>query len=249
MSNTNQILRTALDIGEGMLINGAEIGRVEDSVERILRAYGARRADVFSITNCIIANVDWGDEGSIAQTRRIRLTGSNMHKLSALNALSRDICLTTPEICDVEVSLREIDALPVYSNVMQCIIYALVAGSFSLFFGGSYWDAIAAAVIGIGIKQLMNALWRLSMNRILSGAMCSMAGGIATVLALRLGIPANFDKVAIGVIMLLIPGVLLTNALRDMLSGDTLSGVMRLVDAMLIAISVALGFALAGGLL
>ena len=50
------------------------------------------------------------------------------------------------------------------------------------------------------------------------------------------------DLVMIGDIMLLIPGVAMTNATRDMLSGDTISGVMRFVESLLWAVALALGF-------
>ena len=52
----------------------------------------------------------------------------------------------------------------------------------------------------------------------------------------------------VGVIMLLVPGVAFTNAVKDIFIGDTISGVMRLTEAVLWAAALALGFALAGSL-
>ena len=72
---------------------------------------------------------------------------------------------------------------------------------------------------------------------------------VLTVLALRMGLGDSFDKIAIGVIMLLIPGILLTNSLRDMIGGDTVSGIMRLCNALLGSVAIAIGFALAGGMI
>ena len=49
------------------------------------------------------------------------------------------------------------------------------------------------------------------------------------------------DKVLIGIIMLLIPGIMLTNSIRDILLGDIISGSLRLVEAILMAATLALG--------
>ncbi len=49
------------------------------------------------------------------------------------------------------------------------------------------------------------------------------------------------DKVLIGIIMLLIPGIMLTNSIRDILLGDIIPGSLRLVEAILMAATLALG--------
>ena len=93
----------------------------------------------------------------------------------------------------------------------------------------------------------MDKLGHVGLNPVLASALYAFAGGAVAVLALSLGLGDSFDKIAIGDIMLLIPGAALTNALRDLLSGDTISGLTRLVQAVLAAIAVATGFALARG--
>ena len=127
------------------------------------------------------------------------------------------------------------------------LTYALVAAAFSLFFGGSFADALASALTALALKALMDSLGPVGLNPVLASALYAFAGGAVAVLALSLGLGDSFDKIAIGDIMLLIPGAALTNALRDLLSGDTISGLTRLVQAVLAAIAVATGFALARG--
>lgn len=58
-------------------------------------------------------------------------------------------------------------------------------------------------------------------------------------------LPIHEDKVMIGDIMLLIPGLALTNAVKDMFVGDTITGSLRLVESVLWAAGIACGFALA----
>ena len=55
----------------------------------------------------------------------------------------------------------------------------------------------------------------------------------------------NADKTIIGVIMLLIPGMAITNAVRDTLIGDTISGVTKLADCLVWAAALAAGIMIA----
>lgn len=54
--------------------------------------------------------------------------------------------------------------------------------------------------------------------------------------------PGHYDKIIIGNIMLLIPGLAFCNGLRDLIVGDTISGGLSLCNALLCALAIALGF-------
>lgn len=248
--NAEMLLDCALDIGEQMLRSGAEISRIEDTIERICRAYGAVRIDVFTITSCIIATLKLTEDSRpTSQTRRVRTTTNDMDKLERLNALSRDICATLPDCTEIRRRFREICIDRTYPVWGQYLNYALVASTFSVFFGGSVADALVSAVIGMMLKYLTSVCTRYGMNTFFNNVLCSIAGGCIAVLAVMSGLGHSFDKIAIGDIMLLIPGALLTNSLRDLIGGDTVSGIMRLFNAIMGAVGIALGFAVAGGIL
>ena len=84
-----QLLTDALDVGEGLLTRGAEVGRVEDTITRILKSGGADRVDVFTITTSIVVTCRFGDQ-TLTQTRRVREAVYNMTALTELNSLSRE---------------------------------------------------------------------------------------------------------------------------------------------------------------
>ncbi len=249
MSDTDFVLEYALDIGEQMVICGAEISRVEDTIERICRAYGAERIDVFSITSCIIATLKMADQPPITQTRRIRSSNTDFTKLEKLNALSRRICESTPDKAELKRELKRASMSEPFSLFGQYMGFALVTSSSSVFFGGSWADGGVAFVIGLLLKLFTRICKRYQLNGILSDFICAFAGGFVAMLALHMGLGNSFDKIAIGNIMPLIPGILFTNSLRDMISGDTVSGLLRLCNALLGSVAVAMGFALAGGML
>lgn len=243
------LLDCALDIGEQMVICGAEISRVEDTIERICRAYGAVRVDVFTITSCIMATVKMADGRPVSQTRRIRMSSNDLTKLDKLNALSRRICRELPDSDELRREFKRVSSSEPFPIGWQYVNFALVSSSFSVFFGGSWQDALVSGVIGVILKWLTMMCARHDINNLLSNVVCSLVGGCIAALSLHFGLGDSFDKIAIGNIMLLIPGILLTNSLRDMIGGDTVSGILRLCNALLGSVAIAIGFALAGGLI
>lgn len=246
----NEYLYRVLDIGQYMLQSGGEVSRVEDSIRRLCIAFGAERADVFTITSSIVVTIYAGRFGAVTQTRRITAGASyDLHRLEQLNQLSRRICAEHLSLEETEAALREIRDTPQYGFGVQLMTYALISSSFSLFFGGSWLDAAASGVIGVALKCLDRVIRKADANAFLSALLCSLLGGLLAGLAVRLHLGDNVDMISIGNIMLLIPGIALTNSLRDMFSGNTISGLMRFIEAILLALTIAFGFALVAGLM
>lgn len=247
--NTAKLLRVALDIGEKMLISGAEIGRVEDSVKRILMTYDMRRADVFTITSSIVATVTDSEENTITQTRRISKYSTDLDKLHSLNALSRKICAEKPELSQIQKELSEIDGRKVYPFAVQCAAFALIAGAFTIFFGGNFIDAVAAAVIGAVLKVVVYIADKSAVNMVFANVVSSFILCSLAFLCVFIGFGEHVDMIIIGNIMLLIPGIGLTNSIRDIVSGDIMAGMLRFCESVIIAVAIAAGYILSALLL
>jgi len=242
---TQELITFVLDIGEQMLISGAEVNRVEDSITRMCSAYGAKCVNVLTITSSILVTVKMDDGEMYTQTRRIRSYLTNLNKLDKLNDLSRYICDHKPDLEEIERRIEIINEVGVYSPKQQYGIYALVASSFTVFFGGDISDAIVSALIGMLLKLMMEFIRKIDKNTVITNVFCSFIVGLVTILSVSLGFGTNVDHIIIGNIMLLIPGLALTNAIKDIISGDTISGLLRLNEAFVIAVSIASGFSLA----
>lgn len=237
------ILTCALDLGERMLTRGAEVGRVEDTISRILYSGGACRVDVMSITASIIVTADFGS-GAVTQIRRITGSGYDLTALTRLNDLSRHICSGECPLEAVEEKLREIDGAKAYSRRTIVLFYGFVSFAFSLFFGGSLLDAALSAVVGMVIREMLWLFSRLQVPGLATSLLCAIAGGMLAHGLGWAGIPCSPDKIAIGNIMLLVPGIGLTNSIRDMFTGDTISGLLRFSECLLTALALAFGFAI-----
>lgn len=240
-----QLLDCILDLGQLLLDCGAEISRVEDTLSRIGRAYGASETDVFVITSIISITMGFPGHETVTETRRISHDGgTDFIRLERLNSLSRAVCAEPVEI----PALRErIDAVaagkkPVWVQLAGSV---LAAGSFAVFFGGSLPDGLVAAVFGALICLMQMRLERTEINTVARNLLVSFLVGVAVGL-LTAAIPAlHMDKILIGDIMLLIPGLAMTNAVRNVLLGNTISGMVRLADTLLWAGAIAGGFMVA----
>ena len=241
-----QLVSGALDLGEELLISGAEIARVEDTIKRVCMAYGAESVDVFSITSSVILTADFGERGSITQTRRISGIKFNLSGMEALNDLSRRACSTRMEPALLKSELNQIGRLPKYTYGQNCGIWALIASSFCVFFGGNFYDAFLSGFIAMILFIVQNFLTRLRVNGYFSTVLCSLLGGFLSNLAFviyRGDLIIHPSMINIGIIMLLIPGIALTNSIRDMFSGDTISGLLRFIEALVLSVAIAWGFA------
>lgn len=247
-----EILETAMDLGEQMLLCGAEVARVEDSIMRVCQAYEADRADVFSITSSLYVTLR-KDGQTLTQTRRVPDYAVNLHRLDLLNNLSREICRQKPDRSYVEQELARIVAEPLWKFPVICVSSAVIAAAFVILFEGTLADAAVTGVLGVLLRLCLYGLQRLHANMIFTNVVASFFIGAVAMLAVRWGIGQQLDKIIIGNIMLLIPGLLLVNAVRDLVARDIMTGMLRLCEAIVLSAAIAIGFWVAallmGGLL
>ena len=138
----------AMDVGEQMLLSGAEIYRVEDAVHRMCEAFGAKRVDVFIITSSMIVTVHDEKGESFTQTRRITASKMNMEKLHRLNHLSRAICRGKLSDEEIEEKLQDAASCGAYPLWLEFFACAAIAGAFTLFFGGGFGEAGVSFLVG-----------------------------------------------------------------------------------------------------
>lgn len=235
----------AMELGEHILRCGGEISRVEDTVSRICTAYGAVTVDVTVILSVIVLTVDFKTESINSSRRLTEIGGNNLGRLSKLNNLSRQICRDKPT---KECFIRELDRINKETDVK--ILKFLVGGilsaaGFAVFFGGSLIDGAFAGLIALPMCLLMRYLSRTKMNAIIAKFLVCFFGGMMAMLMGRSGIGCNVNMIMIGDIMNVVPGVLLTNSFRDLFGGDIMSGFFRMCTALLDAVSIACGYAVA----
>lgn len=240
-----KVLSLALDLGKGMVQCGAEINRVEETVLRICYAYDIKKTEVFSVISMVYATVISEQGVTHTQMRRIYSNAVNFRRLENLNALSRKICAETPDLDQAREELENILASNKFFDIFVCLGYVVAAMSFTVFFGGSLLDAAASAPIAL-ILYFMNIYIKArGANRLFFTALSAALIGFFAELFVHFGFGHNADMIMIGDVMLIIPGLMLINSVREMLCGDVMSGLLRLMESIIIAMAIACGFAVA----
>ena len=170
---------------------------------------------------------------------------SDLKRLDSLNDLSRYVCANRPDAEEIAARYRGIMAVQPRRKILLYLGAMLAAAAFAVFFGGSWPDAIAAAVLSVLIETLQLLPVRREISPVIRLFLVAFFMAVGGVILARLIPAVHLDKTLIGCIMLIIPGVSTTNAIRDLLSGDTTSGLARLADSLLQAGAIAGGAGLA----
>lgn len=243
LAREEALITCILDLGEMLLTSGAEVKRVEDTITRLCNVYSFVRVDVFTITSSIVLTVRTPGGRILTQTRRILARDTDLGRVEKVNALSRQLCAEPMSLGAFQRAVAKIRREGTYPIWIQRIMYIIISGAFSLFFGGTAADGLAAAIAGLVLFQTLQVSKPLRLNGTLQCMMASFITALAVAGLYLLGLGNHPDRISMGNIMLLIPGIGFTAALRDIINGDTLAGIMGLCEAILRAMAVAIGFA------
>lgn len=240
----DKLLRTALDIAENILKCGGTVHRVEETIDRVCKSKGAAHVEVFSITSVIIASIRMNDGEYSMQTRRIYGCSNNFTRLDMLNSISRDICAGKVDLDEAQRLIKEAKSTKPYPMWLTLVAAMVISGSFAMFFGGTAYDAIAAAVLALIIK-FISFFAPKTFNQLATSLVLSTIAGFLAIIFTKLGFGDHYDKLIIGTIMLVIPGLSFGTSIRDLLCGDTLSGILQLFQSLLLAAIIAFGYTIA----
>lgn len=242
--SADRILRTALDVGENLLKNGAAVHRAEDTIERICRALGASHVEVFCIPSLVIASMRMKNGDYSSQTRRIYSNANNFARMDSLNNISRELCEGKLTIDEAQEQIRKANRIDPYPTWLQLLGAIFSVSGFTVFFGGTLRDSLAAGMIALALTALQLILPR-TVNALSYTLVSSLLAGLGSILLWHIGLAENYDKVMIGTIMLLIPGLAFGTSIRDLLCGDTLAGLLQFIQSILKAIIIAFGYSIA----
>lgn len=238
-----EVLNIATKVGSMLILHGAEIYRVEESVRLICSAYGAEEVEVFAIPASIVVTISNHDR-PMTKTIRTKAKDTDLDKVDQLNNLSRYICREKPSYEDAKKMISAIDAGKTYPLYVLVLASAFVAASFTLIFAGSFLDAAIAFLIGAVVQLAIKLMDKIHANFFFANIFYSAVIASLALLAERIGFADSADCIITGSLMLLVPGIALTNCIRDFISGDALAGLSRMVEVLLIATGIAGGVAI-----
>jgi uncharacterized membrane protein YjjP (DUF1212 family) len=240
--NPKDAMKLALLAGEILLSNGAETNRVEDTMRRILSNAGFPDAETFVVSTGLIVGIPT-EAGDVTSVKRITKHSYDVQKLIQVNDISRSIAENRLAPDEAAAKLEEIRSGTsgyAYSFV-KLFAAGIACGCFTYLFGGGLTDCLNAFFTGFILQVLLIQLKKGLVADVLVNIMGGIMIAFLSLTIVNLGVGTNLDFIIIGSLMLLVPGLTLTHSVRDVLEGDYLSGSARLMDAALVATSVACG--------
>ncbi|MBP5571473.1 MAG: threonine/serine exporter family protein [Bacteroidales bacterium] len=231
-----KVLETASLAGHILLENGAEIARVEETMERIARHYGVESQNFFVLSNGIFTTGQTG----YAKVEFIPFKGSQLERVAAVNQISRDIEAGRYTVEQARERLLEIRASRPKPAWEQILGSAVGSAGFCMIFGGGLLDAAAAFVVGM----LLWAFVVFPGSRMSKPIANIVGSALATLLCIvfeRIGFGVSLGNMIVGSLIPLIPGVAFTNGIRDIADEDYIAGATRLLDAIMVFFCIAAG--------
>ena len=236
----NEILQVATFAGQMILENGGETYRVEETIWRICKAFGAEEAESFVTPTGIMASICHEGQ-TYSLIKRVSKRSVDLYKIDLVNDLSRNILIKNLSVKDFKFELQKINKSERYSDNITLLFSALGAAAFTILFGGNIRDFSAAFIIGFIIKFLTIKGSNMQINQFFINSLSAAVASFLAIIFVKIHLASNLDQTIIGSIMLLVPGLAITNAIRDTIAGDLLSGLTRAAEAFLVAVSIAVG--------
>ena len=240
----DKLLNLGVELGRRLMDSGAEIYRVEESVERLLQAYGLE-PQIFAIPNCLIVSVTTPQGHPITRMCRIPAHGTDIELLERCNELCRRLCKDPVPVEEAERLVEQLSNTRQFPPQVLLLGYAMTTGFFALFFGGGFLDCLSAGLCGLAVGACILFGQFLTGSNIFfcTVVQAALASGMSLLLV-RLGLGSNLEAITIGTLMVLVPGRALTNAMREIMAGDIFSGLNRTAEVLLVATAMALGTAI-----
>jgi uncharacterized membrane protein YjjP (DUF1212 family) len=241
-SYTDKVMELCLKAGKIMLESGAETYRVEDTMMRIAASFGIRESHSYVTPTGIIFSI----EGELTKTKLIRVTErtTDLEKIAEVNSISRKISSGDLSLDEAYQSLKEIESANLhYPFWLQIAAASIASGCFLIMFKGEWRDFIPAMIAGGCGLICVTYFHRLVPIKFLAEFLAALIIGFVSVLFVKIGFGYHLDKIIIGSVMPLVPGLLITNAVRDLMVGHLVSGLSKGAEALLTAFAIGSGIA------
>lgn len=236
------LVDTAILAGQLMLSSGAETYRVEDTMYHILHTGEAESVEALALMTGIMITVHAkGMEQPLSVMKTVNRRSTNLYKVIQVNDISRRYCEGGMTLEEAYQALHHLKKNH-YSRLVYNLATAGVAVGFAMMFGGRWMDVTSTAVVGLMLAGMIMVSNMTHMNSIISDILSGVVIALTTLGIRQCVFPtADMDIIIVSTIMPIVPGVAITNAIRDVLYGDYLSGCARILEAFLKAASIALG--------
>jgi uncharacterized membrane protein YjjP (DUF1212 family) len=237
-----QMVSLAGSAGEVMLKNGAETYRIEETMDHMANACGASFVESFVIPTGVFLTVTDRTGRSLTIMRRVHQRTINLDRISKVNELSRRLVDQRLEYENAKVILQGISKERTgFSWLPSMWASGAIGGATAFLQDAAIFEIVAAFIAAMIVRYIAHVVSKLRGVAFTYEFLGGIAVALCGVLLHSLWPNLRPDAVIIGGVMPLVPGVAITNAIRDVIAGDLLSGLSRGLEAALTSVAVAMG--------
>jgi uncharacterized membrane protein YjjP (DUF1212 family) len=227
------ILDFSIKLGRQMLMSGADLEHVNATIKRICRCYDLREVSIFSLSSMITVSAKDSDGEISMHQLSVPSFGIQLERLRKLNQLADQIYKAPPEPDDLEALLRWARVAPEYPLPVILLGYVMAVVCLSFLFGGGWRDAVASALTMIVLFWLLRVLSRPGVNKIITNVLSMLTIGTLSLIMVKIGIGQNYATIMIADGLIVIPGIPLVNATRNLLCGNEMNGILEIMKVIL----------------
>ena len=235
-----QVLEISLSVGKMLLSNGAESYRVEETIERICRAYNLQSECIVTAKGVLLSIIDNNNE-KLTSFKKVKTRGVDLHRIELLNSFSRSLQHNPVSYDEAKDMLKEIDSVKTFTLPIRILAASMTSFVYSLFFKGTIFDAIISAFISVGIYYMLEKVSHVGFFQFFQYFFAGFIIGVLSLIGENIFPVVNRANVITGAIMILVPGVPLTNGIKDIIYDDFMSGIVKFGEAMLVVTAMGAG--------
>ena len=244
MDYDTKLINLALDAGELMLASGAETFRVQDTMLRILSTTGRDKVEALAMCTLLLVTLPT-EHGPLSMTRGVKSRAVNFEKICAVNDMSRAFVSGHIDIDEAVERCQEIYHAPNFTFKTRVLGYAINGAGFAVMVGGGPLEGFISFFVGLLMGITLVYFGDKKVPFFFGPLMGGLVTGLAACAAHYFLPGTQLDKMIIGTMKALLPGLALSKAMRDLLEGNLISGNSKVVEVLLNAVSIAGGVAIA----
>lgn len=239
-----QVLEISLSVGKMLLSNGAEAYRVEETIERICKAYNLQCECLVTAKGVFLSVID-GNNEKVTSLKKVKNRGVDLYRIELINSFSRNLQDKPVSYEEAKETLKEIDSVAFFSLPVRLFAASMTSFVYSLFFNGTIYDAIVSAIISMGIYYMLEKVSNVGFFQFFQFFLSGFIIGILSLACENFFPLVSRGNIITGAIMILVPGVPLTNGIKDIIYDDFMSGMVKFGEAMLVVTAMGAGIATA----
>lgn len=236
----NNVIDIALTAGEILLSNGAENYRIEETVSRICKAY-SYNGECIAMSNGILLLIEDSNGDKITSMKKVKDKHVDLYRIELINSFSRNLQKNKLVYAEAKKLLNEIEKAPNFTLRVRTLAACMTGLIYTLFFNGTAIDGIVSFLICFITYILFEQVSRLGFFQFLEFFLAGLLIGGLSIFTHLLFPVISYHNVITGAIMILLPGVVLTNGIKDILYGDFSAGIAKFSEAMIVIIAVGVG--------